>query len=85
MKTILPKELIAGVRHKRALIQWPSEKELEIVSEQLRQVSQIGISAEASGDYFMSGDLAYQLQEIVRTTSELLKTSLKKSLARKGQ
>ncbi len=34
-----------------------------------------GHSLEASGDYFNSGDLAYQLQEIIRATAELFKKS----------
>jgi hypothetical protein len=66
-----------GVRGKRALIQWPSGKQLDEVSMRLRRISQIGISAEANGDYFTSGDLAYQLHEIVRSTSELLKRSVR--------
>jgi hypothetical protein len=67
----------AGVRSERALIQWPTGEELEKVSAQLRRISQIGISSEVNGDYFTSGDLAYQLHEIVRTTRELLKRSLR--------
>jgi hypothetical protein len=30
---------------------------------------------EGTGDYFNSGDLAYQLQEIIRATDALLKKS----------
>ena len=33
----------------------------------------VGIRWEAKGDYFASGDLAYQIQEIIRATEELLK------------
>ena len=67
----------ATVRNKRASIQWPSAAELEEVLSQLRQINQIGISSEAKGDYFTSGDLAYELHEIVRATRELLKKSLR--------
>lgn len=72
-----------SVRSKRNLIHWPTERELENVSTELARISEIGIGSETSGDYFTSGDIAYQLQEIVRTTSDLLKTSLKKSLSKK--
>jgi hypothetical protein len=30
---------------------------------------------EGAGDYFTSGDLAYQLKEIIRATDDLLKRS----------
>ena len=66
-----------GVRRKRALIQWPSVEELEQVSTQLSRIHEIGVSSEANGDYFTSGDLAYQLHEIVRTARELLKKSMR--------
>ncbi len=66
-----------GLRSKRAVVQWPSVEELEQVSTQLSRIHQIGVSSEANGDYFTSGDLAYQLHEIVRTTKELLKKSLR--------
>lgn len=66
-----------GARSNRALIQWPSAEELEEIGAQLRHISEIGIASEANGDYFTSGDLAYQLHEIVRTTRELLKRSLR--------
>jgi hypothetical protein len=34
---------------------------------------EVGIRSEGNGDYFKSGDLAYQIQEIIGTTAELLK------------
>ena len=59
----------------QGLIQWPTGKQLLEVSKQLARISQRGVRAEASGDYFNSGDLAYQLEEIIRATAELLKRS----------
>ncbi|MGA2865109.1 MAG: hypothetical protein ABSF95_11570 [Verrucomicrobiota bacterium] len=55
----------------QGLIQWPTEKQIMEVSKRLAKISQIGIRSEASGDYFKSGDLAYQMQEIIRATAEL--------------
>lgn len=55
----------------RGVIQWPTEKQLLDVSKKLTQISRMGIRAEANGDYFNSGDLAYQVQEIIRTTTGL--------------
>jgi hypothetical protein len=57
------------------LIQWPSEQEIEEVSKRLAKISRAGIRWEANGDYFNSGDLAYQVQEIIRSTAELFKKS----------
>ena len=57
------------------LIQWPSEEEIQEVSKRLAKISRAGIRWEASGDYFNSGDLAYQMQEIIRSTAELFKKS----------
>jgi hypothetical protein len=56
---------------KAAAIQWPSEKQVRDVSRQLVKIGQIGVRSEAKGDYFNSGDLAYQMQEIIRATAEL--------------
>lgn len=55
----------------QGLIQWPTEKQIQAVSKQLAEIGQIGLRSEASGDYFKSGDLAYQMQEIIRATAEL--------------
>lgn len=66
-----------NARRKRVLIQWPAREELEKVSAQLKRIHRIGISSEANGDHFTSGDLAYQLHEIVRTTRDLLQKSLR--------
>lgn len=56
-----------------SLIRWPTEKQIMDVSRQLLKIGRMGIRSEADGDYFNSGDLAYQMQEIIRTTAELFK------------
>ena len=62
-------------RTDKSLIQWPTEQELQQVSITLAKVSRTGMRQENAGDYFTSGDLAYQLQEILRATATLLKKS----------
>ena len=62
-------------RTKQSLIQWPSEEKIQQVSKRLSKISRMGIRSEAAGDYFNSGDLAYQIQEIIRATDELFKKS----------
>jgi hypothetical protein len=62
-------------RTKQSLIQWPTDQQIQEVSKRLARISQKGIRVEADGDYFNSGDLAYQLQEIIRATAELFKKS----------
>ncbi len=57
------------------VIGWPTEEEIHAISPQLSQISQDGTSSEPRGDYFRSGDIAYQLQEILCMTRELLKKS----------
>jgi hypothetical protein len=57
------------------VINWPTEEELQGVSEQLAQIRQEGIRSEAEGHYFKSGDLAYQIQEIIRATRALARRS----------
>ena len=63
------------VRDKQSFIQWPTEQEIQEVSTRLAGIVQAGIWLEANGDYFKSGDLAYQIQEIIRGTAKLLKQS----------
>jgi hypothetical protein len=63
------------VRSKESFIQWPSERDIEAVSTRLARIVQVGIRSEANGDYFKSGDLAYQIHEIIRATLELFKKS----------
>jgi len=60
-------------RQKRSLIQWPTERQVEEVSARLARLVKVGIRWESRGDYFASGDLAYQIQEIIRATEDLFK------------
>lgn len=69
------KAALFEARSKQSFIQWPSEREIQDVSKRLARIQQAGICLEASGDYFKSGDLAYQIQEIIRATDELFKKS----------
>jgi hypothetical protein len=62
--------LFPKATHQR-LIQWPTKKQILEVSKKLAKISRMGIRAETSGDYFHSGDLAYQMQEIIRVTAQL--------------
>lgn len=64
-----------STRTERSCIQWPTAQELKRVSTTLAKVSRSGMRHEGAGDYFTSGDLAYQLQEIIRATAALLKKS----------
>lgn len=43
------------------------------VSKTLAEISRTGMLREATGDYFNSGDLAYQIREIMQDTVALLK------------
>ena len=52
---------------------WPTEQEMLAVSKRLARISREGMRREVAGDYFKSGDLAYQLREIIRATDDLLK------------
>lgn len=62
-------------RRDRSRIQWPTQQAIEGVSEQLAKIQRVGIRSEGNGDYFKSGNLAYQVQEIIRATAELTKQS----------
>ena len=62
-------------RSKNNLIQWPTGRELREVAAQLARISKTGIRLEAKGDYFSSGDLAYQIHEIMQASAELFKKS----------
>jgi len=64
-------------------IQWPTEKQILDVSKTLAKISRMGIRAESKGDYFNSGDLAYQMQEIIKATSGLFERG--RRLGRKAQ
>ena len=62
-------------RSKQSFFQWHTEREIQDVSKRLARIQQAGIRLESSGDYFKSGDLAYQIQEIIQATDELFKKS----------
>jgi hypothetical protein len=70
-----PQALLSPPRTQRSSIQWPTGQQMQNVSEHLADISREGRRCELAGDYFKSGDLAYQLQEIIRATGELLKKS----------
>ena len=57
----------------QGLTQWPTEKQILDVSKKLAKIGRMGIRAEAHGDYFHSGDLAYQMHEIILATAQLFK------------
>ena len=58
----------------QGLTQWPTEKQILDVSKRLAKIGRMGIRAEAHGDYFHSGDLAYQMHEIILATAQLFAT-----------
>src|SRR5689334_18851262 len=62
-----------AARTQKTSIQWPTGHQIQGVSALLARMVEMGIRFEANGDYFKSGDLAYQIREIIRTTAELLK------------
>jgi hypothetical protein len=64
-------------------IQWPTNQKIEEVSKRLLKIKQMGIRSEASGDYFNSGDLAYQMQEVIRATGELFQKIQRIKLAQR--
>jgi hypothetical protein len=70
-----PNAALLPARSKQSFIQWPTQQEIRQVSEQLARIQRVGICSEANGDYFRSGDLAYQIQEIIRATADLTKKS----------
>ena len=70
-----PEMTLFPERTEHNLIQWPTEQQIQEVSRRLARINEKGIRWEARGDYFNSGDLAYQLQEIIRATAELFKKS----------
>ena len=67
--------LFTPARTDQNLIQWPTGPEINDVSKRLARVKQEAIRCEAGGDYFKSGDLAYQIQEIIRSTADLFNKS----------
>ena len=61
----------------RPPIQWPSEQQLSEVSQKLLRIKKLGMKFEGGGDHFNSGDLAYQLHEVMRLTQELMQKALR--------
>ena len=55
----------------QSLTQWPTEKQILDVSKKLAKIGRMGIRAEAHGDYFHSGNMAYQMHEIILGTAQL--------------
>ena len=68
----------------QGLTQWPTEKQILDVSKKLARISRMGIRAEGHGDYFHSGDLAYQMHEIILATARLFETSQRRRLNSNG-
>jgi len=62
-------------KERQSRIQWATEQQIQEVSKQLTKINQVAIRSEADGDYFKSGDLAYQVREIIRATADLFKKS----------
>ncbi|MCL5097966.1 MAG: hypothetical protein M1608_10660 [Candidatus Omnitrophica bacterium] len=59
----------------QSLIQWPSDEQISEVCERLRKLKEMGAQFEHKGDYFNSGELAYQIRDIIRTTADLFQRS----------
>ena len=66
---------VLPARDEQSLIQWTTEQQIQEVSLKLASIKQVAIRSEGNGDYFKSGDLAYQIQEIIRATAELFNKS----------
>jgi hypothetical protein len=62
-------------RTERSRIQWPTGQQMRDVARQLARISREGRRCELAGDYFKSGDLAFQMQEIIRATTQLFEKS----------
>ncbi len=58
-----------------ATIEWPTQQQIAQVSTRLAAIRQRGAGFETAGDYFNSGDLAYQLREIIHATAVLFSKS----------
>ena len=56
-------------------IQWMTDHQIQEVSTKLARIKQVAIRAEAAGDYFKSGEMAYQIQEIIQATAVLFTKS----------
>jgi hypothetical protein len=58
-------------------IRWISEKELAAASQDLRRLRRIGRQLEQDGDYFGSGNLAYQLRQIAAEIQALVRGAVR--------
>lgn len=74
-KSTLPIDLDFASDHKQTPIRWPSDREIMDVSRRLTAIKKAGLLYEKRGDHFNSGDLAYQMQELLRNVSELFQKS----------
>ena len=54
-------------------ILWITDKELALASQDLRRLKRIGRQLEQLGDYFGSGNIAYQLRQIVAEIQALVR------------
>jgi hypothetical protein len=68
-------EPLFPTRGNEGLIEWPTKRQLRAVSARLVRISRMGIRSELKGDYFYSGDLAYQIHEIIHATAHLFEKS----------
>jgi len=55
----------------KPLLQWPADSVLRETTRNLLAIKNAGVEYEGIGDYFNSGDLAYQLQEILHNIQDL--------------
>jgi hypothetical protein len=55
----------------KPLLQWPTDTVLRETTRNLLAIKSAGVEYENIGDYFNSGDLAYQLQEILHNIQDL--------------
>lgn len=56
-------------------IRWITDRELVLAGDNLRRLKRIGRQLEKRGDYFGSGNLAYQLRQIAAEIHTLLRGS----------
>lgn len=56
-------------------IRWITDRELALAGDNLRRLKRIGRQLEKRGDYFGSGNLAYQLRQIAADIQSLVRGS----------
>ena len=74
-RLLKPEEDLFPPIYKPPPIEWPTEQQIVEVGRRLAAIRQRGAGFEAAGDYFKSGDLAYQLREIIHATAVLFSKS----------